>query len=197
MNIRELKEALAPLRDYLNGREHLEGMNTADLGDLLVRLNEAARTVLHRLEVVLDEEGVRTTPEFVRPGVYAEEVDLSVSIPRDPEAEVPVLFKRVTPEDFRGRIQKGLDKIRESFRQAEEDSEMIDRVLLAGMEHLAVDSVAPFYEESPRLTLTGFIEYAKIRFGLDDKGAVKVREVLAEAIHARLKRNANKEGETS
>lgn len=86
MSIREIREALSGFREKF-GLSTFAELNVADLADLLVRLNEMERVILHRIEVFLDERGEQTTPVFVEPGVTVEEVDLSTSA--RPEGKVP------------------------------------------------------------------------------------------------------------
>ena len=72
MSIQAIREALAGLREKF-GLSTFAELNVADLADLLVRLNEIEKVIIHRIEVALDERGERTTEVFVSPGVTVED----------------------------------------------------------------------------------------------------------------------------
>jgi len=82
MKFQELKDGLFEFGKTFGFRRY-DDLNVADLADLLVRLNEVGRTALHRIEVLLDERGERTTEVFVEPGITVKEVGLGVSVRPD------------------------------------------------------------------------------------------------------------------
>ena len=79
MSIQEIREALSGFREKF-GLSTFADHNVADLADLLVRLNDIEKAIIHRIEVLLDERGERTTEVFVEPGVTVKEVGLGASI---------------------------------------------------------------------------------------------------------------------
>lgn len=98
MSIQEIREALSGFRERF-GLSTFAELNIADLADLLVRLNEMEKVIIHRIEVSLDERGYQTTPVFVKPGVTVTEVGLGESIRPEGEA-VPAHVEIEGDDDF-------------------------------------------------------------------------------------------------
>lgn len=120
MNIQEIREALSGFRERF-GLSTFAELNVADLADLLVRLNEMEKVIIHRIEVSLDERGYQTTPVFVEPGVTVTEVGLGESIRPEDEIEGDddfteeflYEFRKHVPKDWDIRIADGRLEVRE------------------------------------------------------------------------------------